>query len=262
MSKNASLKPVPDMRWARSRSSGPSLGFPAHGKSDRLGQLTDAIRELIAETGSMPPERAVAEQLNVKRHLLRQALASLRATGELQPARTGRRAHTVHRAVPLEVPQELDRPNRGEDLIRCSNPLEVMELRMVLEPALARLAALRASPAEIATIMSAATTAQGTSPSGADLVFHKAVAAGSRNMLASELYMLLYHVATDGRLRYAESDTTTSPVRIQQRDREHLMIAEAIAHRDPDAAERAMWEHLAVVQRKIMRRLVPGVDAA
>lgn len=215
---------------------------------DTVQSIMAAIREIIAETGSMPPERAVAERLNIKRHMLRRALESLRASGELEPARAGRRASQS--------------VQQGANLVKSTNPIEVMELRMVLEPALARLAALRASPAEIERIQRAATTPPGASPSAADLVFHKAVAVGSRNSLASALYVLLHQVATDGRLRFADSDSATSPARILARDQEHKAIADAIAARDPETAERAMWEHLAVVQRKIMSRLAPGLDAA
>ncbi len=209
-----------------------------------LDSLLDALRAIVARTGSMPPERTVAEELSVKRHTLRRALGVMRAQGELEPARAGRRA----------APQ----PVEGASLINSTNPLEVMELRLMLEPALARLAALRASPAEIERIRRSAVTAPGADPNAADIAFHKAIAAGSRNSLASELYVILHRVANDGRLRYTDSDASLMPERVRARDGEHAKIAEAIASRDPDAAERAMYQHLAAVQQKIMGRLSPG----
>lgn len=208
-------------------------------------ELLDAIREIIARTGGIPPERNVAEELNVKRHTLRRALETLRERGELEPARAGRRALT-------DVPQK-------NSLINSTNPLEVMELRLVLEPALARLAALRASPVEIERIRRAATTPSGANAISADMAFHKAVSAGARNSLASELYVLLHRVASDGRLRFTDSDVTLLPERVRERDAEHQRIADAIAARDPEAAERAMWQHLSAVQQKVMGRLAPGV---
>ncbi|WP_246734194.1 FCD domain-containing protein [Oharaeibacter diazotrophicus] len=42
------------------------------------------------------------------------------------------------------------------------------------------------------------------------------------------------------------------------RDAEHGVIADAIAARDPDGAERAMYQHLVAIQQKIMGRLSPG----
>lgn len=206
--------------------------------------LVDAVRGIIARTGGIPPERAVAEELSVKRHTLRRALESLRASGELEPARAGRRA-----AAP-ELPQK--------NLINSTNPFEVMEMRLVLEPALARLAALRASPAEIERIRRAAVTPPGADATAADMAFHKAIAAGARNSLASELYVLLHRVASDGRLRFTDSDAALLPERVRERDAEHARIAAAVAARDPEGAERAMWRHLAAVQQKITARLAPG----
>ncbi len=211
-----------------------------------LEELVESVRAILARTGSMPPERTVAEDLNVKRHTLRRALGVLRARGELEPARAGRRAST---------PPGIE---GSRNLINSTNPLEVMELRLMLEPSLARLAALRASPVEIDRILRAATTSPDADPIAADMVFHKAIAAGARNALASELYVLLHRVASDGRLRYTDSDVTLVPERVRLRDCEHQQIAEAIAARDPEAAERSMWQHLATLQQKIMGRLAPG----
>lgn len=126
---------------------------------------------------------------------------------------------------------------------------------------LARLAAVRASPLEIARIERAATTAEGTDIGAADLNFHKAVATGSRNSLALELYALLRKVATDSRLQIGR-DAPYCPNRLKQRDAEHRAIAKAIRERNPEAAEEAMRTHLAAVQQQILRRLSPGTSAA
>ena len=128
---------------------------------------------------------------------------------------------------------------------------------MVLEPALARLAALRASPFEIVAHPSAPRRHRAEAdPGAADLAFHTAVAAGSRNVLAAEVYAL----AAAGRAGTAASAwqqwRRTCPNRIRQRDAEHAAIAAAIAARDPEGAERAMRDHLAAVQRQILR--APG----
>ena len=205
-----------------------------------------AVRAAMTVTDP-PSERALAEQLKVKRHQLRRALGALRATGEIAPARAGRRAMPAVR--------------RDEELVTSTNPLEIIELRMVLEPALARFAALRASPAEIARIEAAATTAPDIDAGAADLLFHRAVAAGSRNVLASTVYGLLRQVGRDGRIRLG-NNRPICPNRIKQRDAEHATIAAAIAERDPERAERAMADHLAAVQRQILTRLAPGATAA
>ncbi|MGA8319560.1 MAG: FCD domain-containing protein [Xanthobacteraceae bacterium] len=172
---------------------------------------------------------------------MRRALQALRANGELAPAEAKRKPLVGH---------------NGENLVRATNPMEVIEMRIAIEPFLARLAALRASPFEIAAIDKAATTAAGVDSGAADLKFHKLIAASSGNKLAAALYDLLRRVARDARLRLNGSQPAC-PKRVQQRDAEHRAIAQAIVARDPEAAERAMRLHLAAVQRIIMDRLNP-----
>ena len=153
-------------------------------------RLVDTLRERFATEGSLPAERTIARQLNVKRHQLRGALEVLRANGEIGPP-TSRRGGSGLR--------------REESLIRTTNPIEVIEMRLAIEPSLARLAALRASPLEIARILRAATTCGDVDTGAADLIFHKTIAASTRNNLAAALYTLLRQIGTDVRLRLGNS---------------------------------------------------------
>jgi DNA-binding FadR family transcriptional regulator len=200
-----------------------------------LGTLVRQLRARLASREVLPAERALAEEYAVKRHRIRQALAMLRERGDLDsPPRA--------------------RSTGGESLIRSTNPLEVIELRLALEPALARLAAVRATPLEIARILRAATTASDMQRSTADLVFHKLVSAASGNGLAADLYALLRKVGSDARVR-VQSTMPPCPNRLAQRDQEHHAVAEAIAARDPERAEAAMRAHLTAVHRIILTRL-------
>jgi GntR family transcriptional regulator, transcriptional repressor for pyruvate dehydrogenase complex len=212
-----------------------------------LAAIPHDLRDIIAALRTMAlqqklgSERAMAETLNIKRHQLRRALQALRASGELSPAKAKRKPLVGH---------------DGENLVRATNPMEVIEMRIAIEPFLARLAALRASPFEMAAIEQAATTAAGVDSGTADLKFHKLIAASSGNKLAASLYDLLRRVARDARLQLNGSQPAC-PKRVQQRDAEHRAIAQAVVARDPDGAERAMRLHLAAVQRIITERLNP-----
>jgi GntR family transcriptional repressor for pyruvate dehydrogenase complex len=201
-----------------------------------IGTLANRLRERLASGNALPAERAIAEEYAVKRHRVRQALALLREQGDLDSTRRAGAAG-------------------GESLIRSTNPLEVIELRLALEPALARLAAVRATPLEIARILRAATTPPDMQRSTADLAFHKLVAAASGNGLAADLYALLRKVGSDSRVR-VQSTVPACPNRLAQRDQEHHAVAEAIAARDPESAEAAMRAHLNAVHRVILNRLV------
>jgi GntR family transcriptional regulator, transcriptional repressor for pyruvate dehydrogenase complex len=127
---------------------------------------------------------------------------------------------------------------------------------IAIEPCLARFAALRASPLEIARIERAATTLRGSDSAAADLKFHKAIAAGSGNKLAESFYTMLRQVASDTRIRICNS-RPVCPKRIQERDAEHRAVANAISLRDADAAEQAMRMHLVAVQKRVIEHLHP-----
>jgi DNA-binding FadR family transcriptional regulator len=213
-----------------------------------LDEIVAAVRRIQQEEGKLPSERDLADQLNVKRHQLRKALDALRRAGDLEPARPKRAAAAL--------------PRYGEELIRLTNPLEVIELRLILEPSLARLASLRASPFEIARIADAATTQDHARSGEVDLTFHMAIASAARNHLAGEFYKMLRQVGVDARVQVAHTEPATCPKRIGQRDSEHRLIADAIARRDPDAAEAAMRSHLLAVQKRIMERGNAGIAAA
>lgn len=209
-----------------------------------LASLVDTVRELAATTG-LTSERALADKLNVKRHQLRRALQVLRDNGEIAPAEPKRKALGAR---------------HGESLVQDTNPLEVIEMRLAIEPFLARLAALRASPLEMARIERAATTLAGTDSGAADLHFHKAIAAASGNNLAAAFYAMLRQVASDARMRLG-SNQPSCPKRIQQRDAEHRTIATAITARDAESAEQAMRLHLAAVQKRVAEHLHPMTAA-
>lgn len=211
-----------------------------------IAAIVEALRQLAGQGEAIPAERVLARQLNVKRHRLRQALDLLRGSGELAAPRPRRPAI---------------RPRHGESLIRATNPLEVIELRLIIEPSLARLAALRASPLEIARIRQAASTPPAADHGAADRAFHHAVAIGARNGLAVEVFGLLRQVGTDARVRIG-ANKPACPKRLVERDTEHHAIATAIEAREPDLAEQAMRVHLGAVQRRIVERLTPGLLTA
>jgi GntR family transcriptional repressor for pyruvate dehydrogenase complex len=212
-----------------------------------LEDIITAIRRIQQDGGKLPSERDLADHLNVKRHQLRKALGVLRHSGDLGPARA--RRPTIS-------------PRHDEELVRVTNPLEVVELRLLIEPGLARLASLRASSFETTRIIEAATTPENASSGEIDFAFHLAIAAAARNQLAVEFYKILRQVGVDARMKVARAAAPTCSKRIAQRDGEHRLIAEAILQRDPEASEAAMRAHLFSVQRQITERSNAGAFAA
>ncbi|MDQ0317420.1 FadR/GntR family transcriptional regulator [Amorphus orientalis] len=205
--------------------------------NDGLSGIVERLREMHARGERLPSERELARLFDVKRHQIRKALEAMRQAGDLAPSPPKRSARTG--------------PHISEELVSLTNPLEVIELRILIEPGLARFASMRASPAEIARILEASQTAPDAAYGQADLDFHLAIAVASRNHLARELYRVLRQVGVDSRVKIPTADTPPCPKRTAERDAEHRRIAEAIADRDPNAAEQAMRDHLRAVLRQI-----------
>lgn len=205
-----------------------------------MDQTLAALRALIGQGAELPSERELARRIKVNRHQIRRALEVLRESNEVPAPGTRRAAAAL---------------GRGMLLARDTNPLEVIEVRMALEPALARLAALRASPLDIARIQRAADAAADLDTGSSDLAFHKAIGAAAGNKLAAGLYFLVREIGRDARLRIGSSNAPLRPERVVQRNSEHRAIADAIGARDPEAADRAMRVHLANVHKLVIARM-------
>lgn len=196
--------------------------------------IVEAIRAEMSEEGGLPAERKLADKLGVKRHQLRSALKILREGGEVPlPRPRARRSASVART---------------SDLVRNTNPVEVVELRIMIEPTLARLAALRATPNMIVALQRAVEDiAEGEAKAkGVDL--HRMIAEAAGNGLALEFHSMLRRIECDVRLN---SDVGEGLNRDTDTD-QHKAIVAAIASRAPEEAERAMRAHLTSVHRMLL----------
>lgn len=199
------------------------------GPSPEQARIMAALREELVPGGPLPAERKLAEKLGVKRHQLRIALRYLREEGSAPAPRPRNRTKVA--------------PPQAQEMVRNTNPVEVLELRMMIEPPLARLAALRATPNMIAEMQRIADQIAegGRRYNAGDL--HRAIAQASGNTLAYELYDLLRSIERDVRLSANVASGLTPPADAA----EHRAIIEAIAARDPELAERMMRGHLASI---------------
>ena len=206
-------------------------------------ELRAALVDMSSGGGMLPPERELVERLGVPRSRLRRVLAEMREAGQIPPAQLGRRTNR-------------DASPPAEALARVANPTDVIELRLILEPQFARLAAVRASALEISRITRAATSPADAEYGAADLAFHLEIAAASRNALGRDLYNILRKVGSDTRVRLPARRPMCAKKRREARDAEHMRIARAIAARDPEQAEDYMRAHLASVHALIMDRVL------
>ncbi|GIG86110.1 GntR family transcriptional regulator [Plantactinospora endophytica] len=224
--------PVPaDRPAAPSTSDPPATGRRAPARS--ADEAYDQLRQEIYRGELMPNERLIeielANRLGVTRAVVRTVLVRLGQDG----------------LVVLT-------PNRGAHvrLVSEEEAVEILQVRAVLEALTARQAALHATAREIAMIRRAldrmarkldSDDLLGYSEGNAKL--HAAIIAAARHETAARLITGLR--AQLVRFQYR---TILVPDRPAKSFAEHTAIVEAIAARDPDAAEVAMRRHLGHVE--------------
>ena len=194
----------------------------------------------------LPPERELSRALGVSRAGLRQALAVLESEGQIW-RHVGKGTFIGTR--PIATVSDIDA------MVRRTNPAEVMRTRLLIEPEVARMAALNATPAQIgemrlcmARSRAAATWRQYESW---DNRLHRTIAEATQNALLVSLLDTLSAVRRAvawGRLRVNK----VKPEPDHHSFAEHEKIVAAIAERDRERAAEAMRRHLETVERKLL----------
>jgi DNA-binding FadR family transcriptional regulator len=218
-------------------------------QSQREVALSALRRHLAAaedEGGRLPPERELASQMKVGRRTIRAALSVLEEEGAIW-RRQGQGT--------FFGPPKLVGEREVAELAHRVNPQEIIEARLSIEPALARLAATRASLADIdamARIAEKARTARNARDyAQADAGFHRKVAECAGNALFRALFEMIIKVrekADWARVRqyYFRHDGA------RRSYEEHRAIIDAISERDPQAAAAAMQDHLRKVSASLL----------
>ncbi|MFI0775537.1 FadR/GntR family transcriptional regulator [Streptomyces sp. NPDC021212] len=184
----------------------------------------------------VPTEHALAEQLQVGRNTVREAVRVLVHAGMLQ-SRQGEGTFVVSTTDPAEVMRD----------VRRAGIRDVLELRIALEAEGARLAALRHHPADLERMRAALASqaafedAEGQPESGShelyathDVAFHTAVVDAAHNAALSATYGWF---SSSVREALVASLGDREMPRIAPGD--HHALIDAIASGDPTAAENA-----------------------
>jgi DNA-binding FadR family transcriptional regulator len=194
--------------------------------------------------GRLPAERELAEQLQVSRASVREALIALEIEGYVD-VRVGT---GVFVCQPREDGQYQDTaPAAAADSVEATDigPFDLLETRLLIEPECAALAAQKASPAQIAAIRAAHDGMSLTeSPSVHDRAFHSAIGAACGNAALAAAISHIWHLSTLSPVFHRlEEHFVTTKVWIEAQ-KEHERILAAIVDRDPIRARHAMHDHL------------------
>ncbi|MEE3652946.1 MULTISPECIES: FadR/GntR family transcriptional regulator [unclassified Brenneria] len=218
----------------------------------------ERLRELLSESaiepdGKLPTERALSERWGVGRREVRRALEVVEAEGLIwrkQGAGTflGQRPDSwgAHAA----------------NLVEGTNFMEIMEVRLRIEPQLAQLAALRAKPSDIERMRALRDKIyQRTDADWRELwdgSLHRLIAQSAGNQLFLSLFDVVNSVRQDPAwqaIRERARKQSTSPMDSHSH---HTEIIEAIAARDPQRAGEAMRQHLLILEERLIRQTSIG----
>lgn len=210
-------------------------------------QLQTLILTQLQPGDMLPPERELVRKFGVSRSSIRDAIRSLEAIGLLEP-RQG--VGTVVREPSADA---VVSPVASVLLQKQKVINELLDVRMIIEPALARRAALHASPEHIAEMEAILNRQEekvrlGEIATEEDTAFHYTIALTADN----SVMLKLAHVLMDSLREMRERS-------LQMEDRQvkslagHRRILGALKLGDAAAAEAAMRLHLSEFERIILQ---------
>lgn len=232
----------------------PELAFTAVRKTRVFEDVARQIQRLIVDgvlkPGELlPPERQLAEQFGVSRTSVRDAIRALELTG-LVVARHGEGNVVADVSADTLVAPIATLLLRKRKLVA-----ELLDVRRMLEPALAARAAVHASDEEIAHLeeilrRQREKTLRGESTVEEDSEFHYSIALAARNSVVRTLLDVLMDLLRETRARSLQV-----PGRLERSLAGHRRVLDAIKRRDAEAAERAVRQHLDEIESMVMKKL-------
>jgi GntR family transcriptional repressor for pyruvate dehydrogenase complex len=230
------------------------VGFTAVRRTRVYEGVVRQIQALIADgalkPGDMlPPERELAERFGVSRSSLRDAIRSLELAGLLVPKQG-------EGTIVADVsPDALVAPIASVLVRKRELIAELLDVRKMLEPALAARAALNATPEDVARLeellkRQREKALRGESWVEEDSEFHDTIARAARNRVVLKVLDVLMDLLRETRARTLQVDG-----RLQRSLAGHRRVLEAIKRRDPEAAERAVKQHVEEIESIVLKKL-------
>jgi GntR family transcriptional regulator, transcriptional repressor for pyruvate dehydrogenase complex len=269
--------PPVDLRYSSQTASSPKLaragGVPVY-KVVRTSRLYEQIVQQIEDSvlkgrlkpgDQLPAERELAQQLGVSRTAVREAVKALREKG-LVEAYSGRgtfitdgTSHAARQSFDLMV-----------KIGQQESSTHLADLRLILEPGIAALAAQRIEEEHLAAMREAVAVMERSlkDPAAyieADLDFHLALAEAVANPLILSLIDSIVGLLREQRIRIFNVEGGPQHGQVF-----HKRILEAMEQRNPAMARSAMSEHLEQVRqdsqvtesRKSPRKSKPAASKA
>ncbi|WP_028023246.1 FCD domain-containing protein [Enterovibrio calviensis] len=196
----------------------------------------------------LPPERDIAERLDVSRTVVREAIIML----ELENLVEVKKGSGVYI---LNIPSVST--SRDNDVSDEAGPFEMLQARQLLESNIAEFAATQVTPGDIVKMRSALELerrelSSGTTGYSGDEDFHMSIAAATQNSVLVDMLKQSWDRREQSPMwKKLHSRISTQDYRGEWLD-DHARILAAMQRKDPIAAKSAMWQHLENVKQRLI----------
>ena len=213
---------------------------------DVVSRLREMIHKGELRSGDrLPPERDLAKQLGISRPTLRAGIRTLSAVGVLK-SRQGAGTFVVEAGA---SPALDSNPLRLLASLHGFSSAEMFEARLLLEMAIAGLAAERATSEHLAVLAEElaemfATLDEPEEYLVHDMRFHQTIAVASGNRIITALMNMVVSILFDIR-----SKTVYRAHDLKESAEMHRQIFRAIREGNTEAARNAMRDHLVLAQK-------------
>lgn len=214
----------------------------------------DGLRKLLASNelekeGKLPTERALSLRLGVSRRSIRRALEVLEAESQIW-RRQGSGTYAGR--------QPDGWSDHVETIVAGTNFMEIMEVRLRIEPQLAQLAAMRAKGNEIARMRELAQKILESDDADSrelwDGALHRQIAQSAGNLFFLTIFDVINRVRQDEAWQIIRERARSANDTVSVSYTQHITIIDAIAVRDPMKAGEAMRQHLLMLQERLIRQ--------
>ena len=222
----------------------------------RRDDATTKLRKLLDSNrypaqSRLPAERLLCLDLGLSRSALREGLEILEAEGRIWR----------HIGKGTFVGSKPVGERNGLAVVSAqTNPIEVLDTRLIIEPALARLAALHATETDIDNMRYLIDKSEAARDAKTweswDGTLHRAIALATHNNLLISIFDGFNAIRSQENWRRLR-ETSQTPERLHIYREHHREFVEAIGNRDVDLAEAMMRRHIEAVRNNMLAKLAP-----
>ncbi|MGB6410160.1 MAG: FadR/GntR family transcriptional regulator [Candidatus Deferrimicrobiaceae bacterium] len=204
-----------------------------------VAKIKDMLEKGRLKSGDqLPGERELSEVFQVSRSSVREALRTLETQGFLE-SRQGDGTYIASKPV-----ESLVSPLASSIFSEKDSQMELFEMRRLIEPRLAHLAAERATQEEIAMmeqalVLQEEAIARGETGTDVDKSFHYIMAKATKNKVLLRLTDSMRDLLAESRDKYLQVEGRPDKSILR-----HRQVLDAIKARDGELAAQVMLEHV------------------